>query len=516
MKPFGELLSHYISRAGISDAELARRLGVSRQTVFRWREGLTDRPRNRVDVLDIASKLRLAPKERDELMLAAGFSPEQSIPEEPSAASDGFPDKTAPQLPRSLSARQRWAIIVAGTILILVASIAIWREAANRLSFEAPTVAPSAPGETLVLISTFVNYGREQAGFNVAGRLRETLGDELEAAGLDMVRVEVVPEPILHEVGALELGGELGAQLVVWGEYDSGRVIVLMTPLGNNDLTSTAEKRWHLSATGELLSVINSDLPEEVRWLAIYILGQTHLRAGRLDEAKIAFDRALSSPPADTDSLGGLYFHLGLLESKREAPDLNEVVAYYTEALELQPGHVSAMNNRALAYFGRNSPGDLERAQADLQEAHELAPDDVVYITNLALVLTRMGSDNLEEAIELLEDAERQAPESPSIQNSLCWLYGVGGRADEALPHCDSAVELDPTGYSNDSRGLSLALLGEFDEAVAEFEFFLNRLEAEDKAGYDRYSPSRLEWIAALQAGENPFDEATLQALIGE
>lgn len=88
-----------------------------------------------------------------------------------------------------------------------------------------------------------------------------------------------------------------------------------MTPLGKNDLATTQERRWLLSNSGELLTTINSNLPDEVRWLALYILGQTHLRAGRLDDAQAALERAIATPPEDPISLGGVYFHLGLLEN---------------------------------------------------------------------------------------------------------------------------------------------------------------------------------------------------------
>ena len=59
-------------------------------------------------------------------------------------------------------------------------------------------------------------------------------------------------------------------------------------------------------------------------------------------------------------------------------------------------------------------------------------------------------------------------------------------------------------------------MLGRFNEAVEEFRFFLNRLEVEDAAAHDQYSPTRLEWIASLQAGRNPFDEETLQNLLNK
>lgn len=74
---FGQLLAEYMSRSGISDSELARNIGVRRQTIFRWKEGLVERPRSREDVLQCAKKLRLTDDERDRLLLTAGFPPEQ-------------------------------------------------------------------------------------------------------------------------------------------------------------------------------------------------------------------------------------------------------------------------------------------------------------------------------------------------------------------------------------------------------------------------------------------------------
>jgi len=78
MKTFAKLLVLYTKRAGISDAELARAIGVSRQTIFRWKEGATNRPSKREDILAISKKLRLQQEEQNDLLLAAGFRPEEN------------------------------------------------------------------------------------------------------------------------------------------------------------------------------------------------------------------------------------------------------------------------------------------------------------------------------------------------------------------------------------------------------------------------------------------------------
>ena len=70
MSTFAELLTEYMARIGIGDAEMARRIGVSRLTLTRWKEGVTGRPRYRDDVARCADLLRLTPAERDGLLLS--------------------------------------------------------------------------------------------------------------------------------------------------------------------------------------------------------------------------------------------------------------------------------------------------------------------------------------------------------------------------------------------------------------------------------------------------------------
>ena len=93
MAAFGELLTTYMARTGIGDAELARRIPVSRLTLVRWKEGVTARPRYRDDVLRCAELLRLTPEETDQLLLSAGYSPEHGTvaPETPPPSGDPLP-----------------------------------------------------------------------------------------------------------------------------------------------------------------------------------------------------------------------------------------------------------------------------------------------------------------------------------------------------------------------------------------------------------------------------------------
>ena len=542
MKSFGELLSEYINQTGVSDAELARRLGISRQTVFRWREGLTQRPRRRQDVLRMAEMLRLSPPERDQLLLAGGFPPVQpqqaaGQPAEGSKAAGSGEEMPGRPPPIGVSVRvtspgleawqtlwQRWRIAGLGLVVVLVIGVGFptgfWAQLAVGLGLAQSgpdgLVQPAEPGETLVLISPFVNYSGGQAGFNVAGRLKEALELEFGQAELDGVRVEVPSASVQDEVAALELGDQLNAALVVWGEYDSGRVVAVVTGAGGEPVSDSQQRRWLISSPGELSTTINSELPGEVRWMALFILGQSHFQAGRLAGAEAAFNRALAIPPRDPETQAVVYYYLALLESKEESPDQSKVIALYSEALELRPELASAFNNRAVAYINRESPGDLERAEVDLRAALSQEPQDPTLLFNLALTTARQGPEHLPEALELLMRAEQLKPESPGIQNGLCWFYSLAGNPQQALPHCDQAVQLDESGLSNDSRGLALALLGRHQEAITEFEAFLEKLQEQYPEAYQRFAPSRQSWIAALRSDQNPFDAATLNTLLAE
>lgn len=528
MESFSELLSEFIKRIGVTDAELARRLGVSRQTIFRWREGLTQRPRHRQDVLEMAAKLRLTPPERDRLLLAAGFQPQEPMegahPAEPHEALRMPPTPPA-RVSLHWHSKSWWgiALIAALSILILVVVSGFWREIAVWLgipvqSRSGTTQWPiaAAPDETLILISEFANYGGEQIGYNVAGRLQEALQDTFDEAGLEQVRIERIPEIIAEDASAQRVGIELQAALVLWGEYDSGRVIAVTTVPDAEGQVEGWEKRWLFATSEELSATINTDLPRDVEWIALYVLGQIHFWDGRHQEAETVFKRALTVPPGDTETLAVVYFFLGFLNSEKTDADLDEVIAYYSEALARWPGLISAVNNRGVAYLQRNALGDLERAEADLRRAITASPTLAPARVNLALILIEQDPSHIDEVLSFLEEAEELQPELVGAQNGLCWYYSLAGRPEEALPHCDLAVELDTTGNSNDSRGLTLALLGRYQEAAEEFQTFLDRLQSQNSAAYDRFAPTRALWIEALEAGENPFDASVLQALLRE
>ena len=516
MESFAQLLSQHMRRAGISDAELARAIGIRRQTIFRWKEGLTSRPRHRDDVLRCAAKLRLTPQERDELLMAAGFPPEAVPPPvvEPSVVVSPSP------MPLASIRKRLWAAAVALLILVVVITLLVLVEQDSsgrlRLSLpgsEPPAIVPAEAGEMLVIVSQFASYAGEQTGYNVAGRIREALLEDFGEAGLGGSRIAIWQQPLLSREEALRVGQAHGATLVIWGEYDSGRVLVTFT-LPASQETSTTERMLHQVATpADLSALINAELPADVRWMALVSVGQVHYAAERYDMVRAALERALAYPPKDVGALAGVYFSLGYIYALQGDPD--GALSYYTQAIERNPGLVSAYNNRGAAYLSRREEGDLRRAISDFSQAIELAPDLGSAWYNRGMSYMALGEAYDEQTLADLRRAQALQPNKPGPSNALCWQLSLMGRPEEALPYCDVAVAADPTAYSRDSRGLAYALLGRKEEAIADFEALMAWLEAQPRETDPSYARRR-EWIEALRAGHNPFDEKTLSALRDE
>jgi len=627
---FAKLLTDHLNQTGISDSELARSIGVRRQTVFRWKEGLVERPRAREDVLRCAQKLRLTAAERDLLLLAAGFAPEgleppvghaaASVtppPSSPAAAAhpeltaeasplDGAeqpaiaPDAAEAQLPATLASDDlagasastppavvpppvasqpvpRWASLlplpkrwlVAGAALLIVVLLIglpwVWRPTVPFF----PTSTPSpvaldyplaAPGETLLVVAPFAEYTTGE-GYNVAGRIQEALTQEITTAGLLSTTIAIWPEAVRNATQVRQLASRAHATLVIWGEYDSGRVRVNWT---TGDALTGQEKTeqldFALTSPSELITTINTRLPQEIRSLALIALGRVLRDQGDGPRASVAFRLALELDPEDDKTRALLNFYLGhLTEQGGTLADLNRAIAYYTAAiqgngqlvdayynrgtiylnrayllavddaslaqtleqamadlshvLQARPRSVNGYLNRGVAYYERNGPGDMDRAAADFSQIIALQPDfaRAYFHRGLVQIRTNHGpgwQDDFAKTLDLQPDYY------PAL-NGLCWGYALAEAPTQALPYCEEAVRLDPTGASRDGRGIVYTQLGQTADAITDFTAYLTWAKRLTPATqYERYRGPLVEaWITQLQAGANPFTPAVLAAL---
>ncbi|MEZ4662672.1 MAG: tetratricopeptide repeat protein [Caldilineaceae bacterium] len=624
MPTFSELLSQYIQRTGITDAELARGIGVRRQTIFRWKEGIVERPRHRDDVLQLAKRLRLTAAERDELLIAAGFPPEE-MPPPPAAPADSpaaddavappeapsisppptaaptmpladttpyytvqLDDAPLPSVPTTQPGRfkppWRWALPALGILVVLG-----WALNAARLPdlLSAPTTTPApatppvltlhaptppptptryqvvaAEGETLLLVATFANYAGN-AGFNVAGRIEEALDQQIAAAKLTNTKVVVLDAVIGNAAKAEAHLAAARAAMLLWGEYDSARVVVNFALRGDLENPSL---RQDLLSMDELPTVINRDVPQQVRSLALFALGQLFRGDGQTEQARTVLENALKLEPS-VELRSKIYFFLGSLHGNETEDDLSQAIDDYSEVIALRPADANALYNRGLAYWNRyqfysdsigdldsavkdfgqtivikpqfapaylsrgaayyvrsdlnHSPqtdgqrSDIQRAVADFGRIIQLEPTNYDAYYNRGLAYIRTGNNTLWQAD--LEQAQQLAPPTRvgNILVALCWGYALAQEPQAALTHCQQARELDPNrGDTEDSLGLIYAQLGDFDQAIEHFNTYLTWLKAQPSAYYARYhGPIIEEWVAALTQGENPITAAALDEL---
>jgi hypothetical protein len=106
--------------------------------------------------------------------------------------------------------------------------------------------------------------------------------------------------------------------------------------------------------------------------------------------------------------------------------------------------------------------------------------------------------------------------ENAGVNNEACWRGSIDGFADLVLPAGERAVELAPNDPRyRDTRGLARALTGDVAGALEDFRFYVDKAKPRDDRAKERLKRRR-GWITELEAGRNPFDEATLARLRNE
>ena len=440
-----------MDRTGIGDAELARRIPVSRPTLIRWREGVTTRPRHREDVLRCAELLRLTPSETDEFLQAAGFSPETAPAPADASPPDGLVEaaqpvwvEAPPEPQRRLGGVLLLGAVVIGTLVVgTVAAISL------AMSLRDDTDYPAAlDGESLIVIAPFVNYTGGQQGYNVLGRLKHEIDSEVSAAGLYGVRAVEWPRQIASEASAEAAGRRSDAVIVIWGEYDSGRVMARFTMPRVRSTQLDRQVVDIASSPSELPATINADLTEQVRYVALLTLGQLYLEQGEHDLAKTVLIHASDSNPTDPAALANLRYLLGRSYLGGRLADFDEAVWLFTQVLAVRPRSVEALNSRALAYLERGRAGDVDRAIDDLAQAATINPDHAATYVNLAAAHVERGTDaDLDRAIAELTEALEIQPGYPSAYVNRAGAYVARdnpGDLDRAFEDLNEALDGDP------------------------------------------------------------------------
>jgi len=199
--------------------------------------------------------------------------------------------------------------------------------------------------------------------------------------------------------------------------------------------------------------------------------------AGRTEEALTAM-RALAEAYPDLPLA-----HVTLGDAFRDADRFAEARDAYDAAIALFDEERSG---QWIVYFARaitsERLGDWDRAEADFSRALELNPDQPQVLNYLGYSLLERG-ERLQEALDLIEQAAAQAPNSGYIIDSLGWgLYRLG-RYREAVEPMERAVELMPVDpVLNDHLGDVLWAVGRKLEARFQWQRALSFVD-NDQSG---------------------------------
>jgi len=128
---------------------------------------------------------------------------------------------------------------------------------------------------------------------------------------------------------------------------------------------------------------------------------------------------------------------------------------------------------------------------------------------NLGRQLVRLG--RVTEAIQAYRDAlssDSSLTMPADDANNLCWWGSLWAHAAEVMDYCELALRLQPDNANfKDSRGLARALTGHLQEAIGDFQAFIER----NDDGPPRRRRQRL--VEQLTAGKNPFTPDEIQSL---
>ncbi|WP_386680121.1 tetratricopeptide repeat protein [Loktanella sp. R86503] len=162
----------------------------------------------------------------------------------------------------------------------------------------------------------------------------------------------------------------------------------------------------------------------------------------RSDQIDVAAEVAQSLARARPD-LAFVQARLG--DVLRDNGDSDGAIKAYSAALDLYP---ETDPNRWVVYYTRaivaHDIGDWDQAEADFRAALAINPDQAQVLNYLGYSLVERG-EKLDEALEMIERAVADEPESGAIVDSLGWVYFQLGRYDEAIAPLERAAVLEAT-----------------------------------------------------------------------
>lgn len=204
-------------------------------------------------------------------------------------------------------------------------------------------------------------------------------------------------------------------------------------------------------------------------------IGTLQAQAGRWDDAREAFDRALQ---ADTTYVPARIHLAALFRREHNLPGALDVLQPAAEANPPDP-HALLAYTALLSDAGQDEPAVLL-----LKKALAAHPELPGAPESLAMALQRLGQQ--QDAIPWFEKALTADPNNSGILTNLGLALTLTGKATEALPYFARAQALDPKDATIvKDRGVAHIQLSAFDEAISDFQSALKLDPNDPQLHYD-------------------------------
>lgn len=198
---------------------------------------------------------------------------------------------------------------------------------------------------------------------------------------------------------------------------------------------------------------------------ALYFRAQAYRQLGSSDLAQADDDAIVAAHPFDAESFR---YRATILEARG---DLDGALADYSKAIERSEPDTEYYQLRAGLYMRK---GDLLLARRDMDEAIGLEPRNPQLLAQRGSLSSRENKHA--EALTDFEAAIALGTDDSTINNNMAWSMFNLGRAQEALPYVQKALQQTPDSIpALDTRGHIHAALGQRDLAIADFRAVLAR-----------------------------------------
>jgi tetratricopeptide (TPR) repeat protein len=187
------------------------------------------------------------------------------------------------------------------------------------------------------------------------------------------------------------------------------------------------------------------------------------VRAGQFDLAINQFQATLAR--IDPRSPAAADLHLRIGEAYRRKGDLNRSILALQKVRELAPNDPVVHTTLAMTL---DAAGRKEEARGSYMAALKQDPNNGVTLNNLAFLLADNGGD-LDIALGYAQRAVKAMPDSPEVLDTLGWVYFKKGMAADAVTTFREVVRRAPDAAANRYHlALALAETGDRTGATAE------------------------------------------------